>query len=1157
MGQVWCAVHRDLGYPVAVKFLTARTYRKTGFLEAFRNEIRSVAALDHPNIVSVLDHGEASMRTEKATRGRIRHGTPWLAMELVGGGTLAPLCGRLTWPEVESVIEALLGALGHAHGRGVIHRDLKPGNVLVGTATGHHLWVKLTDFGLAQAVEVLDLKTDRPFTGGTPAYMAPEQFEGRWRDFGPWTDLYGAGCLIWALVRGATPYGKRPPAELKECHLHEPLPPMVAPWQVPLGFEDWLARMLHKEPAERFRRAADALHAFGQLGPFLDGRPTAPANDPTAMATLVLGAMDTVPDGPPGEHTTLPLRLYEPADTRLTLATSGDDVPPAPADWRPEGLQLEAVTPTGLGLFGLRPPPLVDRETERDTLWAILRRASRGEQVHAVVLSGADGSGKSRLADWLCQRAHEVGAAHVLRAHQAPVAGPTHGLGPMLARFLRCQGMRRSAILQRVEAIFRAAGVAHADEWEALTEVISPAPADETGTIRFGSPTERYVTVRRVLQALARERPIVVWLDDAHVALDALSFTRYLLTYAARTGLPVMLVLTVTDEELDDRIDEASVLSEIVAHDRAIRIPVGPLPPTHRAALVRGVLGLEAGLARRVEARTGGNPLFVVQLVDDWVQRSVLEAGPEGFRLKIEHQNLLLPADVQAMWSDRVDRLLVFRSEPERRALEAAATLGTEVDAAEWSAVCARARWQTHGSEVLVNALLDQRLARCGPEGPSEGWTFAHGSLRESLLSRSQRAGRLEGWHRVIAEVLEERDREVGGTGLTERIGRHWLGAGSPGAAIPRLLVGARERANTGDYATAEVLLALREEALAGLPASPADPRWADGWVTRLAIAGLRGGIDDVERWLVQVERSAERHGWSAAAGRARCHRGRRARVRGDFETALELLLAAERDADARDDTELLAETRREIGTALLDSGDVEGAETWLRLALQHYDGMGDTAGRADCWKRLGDLDKERGQHRAAETLLRTAEGLYAECGNRWGMAGVLNTRGDIARARGDLDQADALYRRARGLLKAIGSASWVYPEYNLGLLHLERGDHGRARRVLHTTMHAFEAHGDSRAVAQAHLCLGVCAAADRNWPDWDRHMAAARHLLSVTGAADEDTARLASTAGARAHDAHQLARARDAYELASALWRALSRGAEQSRVDHILAALR
>lgn len=140
--------------------------------------------------------------------------------------------------------------------------------------------------------------------------------------------------------------------------------------------------------------------------------------------------------------------------------------------------------------------------------------------------------------------------------------------------------------------------------------------------------------------------------------------------------------------------------------------------------------------------------------------------------------------------------------------------------------------------------------------------------------------------------------------------------------------------------------------------------------------------------------------------------------------------------------------------------------------------------------------------------------------------------------------------------MKAIGSAAWVFPAYNLGLVHLTRGDHERARRVLESAMEAFIAQGNTSALAHAHLGLAACAATDELWLRWDNHLGEARRLLQVTGAADEDTARLAAFAASRARDAHQPGRARDAYELAATLWRTLRRDTEVERMDRILAAL-
>src|SRR5262249_24794304 len=161
-----------------------------------------------------------------------------------------------------------------------------------------------------------------------------------------------------------------------------------------------------------------------------------------------------------------------------------------------------------------------------------------------------------------------------------------------------------------------------ADEWMAMTDLVAP--------IKFTSPAEKHAVLARFLVRLARERPLVVWLDDVQWGLDALRFAEALLPY---DDLPVLLVMTVREEALPERVCEAEVLARLAKSPRTTRVPVGPLPIEHRSVLVRELLGLAGALASRVEERTAGNPLFAVQLVGDWVQRGILEPGPRGLRL--------------------------------------------------------------------------------------------------------------------------------------------------------------------------------------------------------------------------------------------------------------------------------------------------------------------------------------------------------------------------------------------------------------------------------------------------------------------------------------------------------------------------------------------
>ncbi len=362
---------------LAVKILTAERAQDSWYRICFQREIRASAALDHPNLLEVIDYGIDE-------RGR-----PWMASPFMEGGDLLAKCGRMEWERVREVLLGLLSGLAHAHAHGIVHLDVKPRNVLC----GHGEW-KLGDFGLAHALEWEDHKPTIRIVG-TPAYMAPEHFEGAADRYGPWTDLYSLGCLAWQLVTGRPPFVGEVRV-LQQAHMGWPLPKLKPAIELPMGLEAWLCRLLEKEPAARFRHAADAAYGLSRLSE----ERTHPVLMPAGALSSSMDTMDLV---------TEPIELSGelPSTTGPLPALSADAVP-FREDWRGEtGPRL--LDPQRLGLAALRTMPLVGREEERDRLWALLRDLT---EVTVVCVTGGDGSGKSHLGRWFCTRAEELGAAH-------------------------------------------------------------------------------------------------------------------------------------------------------------------------------------------------------------------------------------------------------------------------------------------------------------------------------------------------------------------------------------------------------------------------------------------------------------------------------------------------------------------------------------------------------------------------------------------------------------------------------------------------------------------------------------------------------------------------------------------------------------------------
>jgi serine/threonine-protein kinase len=256
MGVVFRARHLKLNRTVAVKMVRAGAYACAEELARFRREAEAVAALRHPNIVQVHDAGEVA-------------GHPYFTMEYVEGGTLAAsLANNPISPRHAAELLAILAsAVQFAHQSGFLHRDLKPANILL-TPDGVP---RITDFGLARAVNADPELTGSGVPVGTPSYMAPEQARGHTRDIGPAVDIYALGAVLYEMLTGRPPFEGQSACEIVQKVVHEEsTPPSRWNASIPRDLETICLKCLQKSPARRYASAqdlADDLHRF------LDGKP--------------------------------------------------------------------------------------------------------------------------------------------------------------------------------------------------------------------------------------------------------------------------------------------------------------------------------------------------------------------------------------------------------------------------------------------------------------------------------------------------------------------------------------------------------------------------------------------------------------------------------------------------------------------------------------------------------------------------------------------------------------------------------------------------------------------------------------------------------------------------------------------------------------------
>ena len=1072
MAEVWRGVHITRAVPVAVKVMTGDKARGSKYREMFDNEVRAMARLAHPGIAHVYDYGVVDAAATKASAGRLVTGSPFLVMELAGGGTLASLKGPTPFSEIRRILRALLDALAHAHARGVVHRDLKPANILFCTDADSRPGLKLADFGLAHPTES---SAGSRRISGTPHFMAPEQFKGAWRDYGAWTDLYALGVLAYRLSSGIFPFPWTGFQELRNAHLSEtplPLEPRVA---VPDGFVEWVERLMQKRPSRRYRRAADAAWDLDGLEHIADGIIEGVEDDVGATSSvLTMG------------HTLVDL-FHDPLESSEDIEVDTGNGPPILPSWRRPDDRSPLALAAGLGLVGLRILPFVGREGERDQIWEALREVRELRESRLLWVSGAAGVGKRRLVRWMCERAHELGAATVLRATHNRIPGPNDGIGGMLSRMFRCPGLPRASILPRTQRSLRSLGLRDPADWAAVAELIV-AGTDEAAEV--ASPGERYRLIERLLRARAAIRPLIVWIDDVQWGPDALACARHLLN--AEDKSPLLIVLT-GREDSGSAVYEGLV--ELCESPRTNRIRIGPLEPTHQRHLVTRLLGLDPKLADQVIQRTDGTPLFAVQLVGDWVARGQLVPGPEGYVLA-EGAEEELPDDVHELFVQRLERVL--GDDPRGiEALEIAAVLGRRAEESEWRAAC----W--HAGAVIrpdhVKRLVTAGLLAHDAEGHGQAWTFVHTMLRESLERGAREGGRVAGWHRACAAAVNELYApEV--LGSRERIARHLVAAGDHDEALPALFAAVKEARTHSEYPTAIALLDMLDEAQDIAQVPPHDVRRGRANSVRATLYRYQGRFDEARRLAEQLESEAQLYGWPHVAARALELLGNLSRIQRNLPQAraqLEAALRMFRDQGEPNGT----------GTALLGVGAV-------------------------IWQ-MGDLEE-------AERIFQESLIHHREHDRISGVADSLNGLAELARTRGQLDRAEALYQEAMNLHSIEKSGIEMVVRLNLCLVRILQGRYDEVVIDLETCLDQFKRQGRKTYMGAVHiLLLPACAHRD-DWEAWDEHFGAGLEMITAAGMIDKDIAWPAQLAGDLAAQHGKPQRAWQAYVIARQQWVAL-----------------
>jgi len=1044
MAAVYLAEDTRDGRSVAVKVLARM---RPSWVHRFQREFEAAHRVDHPNVVKVLEAGE-------------HEGTAYFSMERVLGVTAQRYVLSLSGsdplpppPPLETpgppepinynrILRAiavgiqLTRAVAAIHRVGLVHRDLKPGNVLV----THEGVVKLVDFGVAKWLEEQSQFTQIGHVVGSYSYMSPEQITGAEVDHR--ADTYGMGVLLYELLSGAPPFRARRPQEYLWLHCTaqaEPLSRRIVGF--PPEFDGLLLEMLQKEPADRPESMAAIEGRLLDLQADLEG----------AAAGILLEDTGDFPEHPdePSE-----VRAAKQNETLLRLrararsggpAGDGDDedaIAKLTADLadelknessKPPSLrraQVPKATQSSAVLAALVTPRHVGRKAELDTLLGELKRV-RTQGARAVVITADEGLGKTRLLEtfrglaWVKGARVAIGRCHSVGAF----CGPFHDImlrlaGPGLARSHNDKILGEDAELLR--RFFPALGSSR----------VPPGATGASLAAGLDDPSAIYRAVGEASRRAASEAPLIIAIEDAHRAdAGTARLVRSLLTRLG-TPTPARILLVITCRPGSEK-DPESLVGSLAGHDRVTHIGLRPLTEQEAGELIRSVtmdLNLTDPVVQRLANAAHGNPRFAVEAA-----RAVVEAG--GL-----HGGEQLPESLRAAFHSRLDNL----SKPARDVARCVALVG---ELPPLAIVQSASGLATEPFSEAVSELERKRVAAVhAKNNEPETIGLASDALRTTVLD-SLTIKQARTLHRRAAAAWLTAGPSV--PGGAAQAARHLFAAGESGAAFPHALEAAYQAGQQLDYASARRWMAQISEVADDHLEAVSEEAAHRFQMLSFRLAFMDGDLDLARDAIARAAKAAPNARSRLETGVALARFQTRS---GNYVGAVQVSRRGLREARQAELHDLAVLFATQGARAARRSGDIESALAWLAeadLVLTNNPNLEPLAVRVAWTRSAVLLELHRGGEAEPEIVraIELAQATHqerAEAGLRTNLS-VLHWR------RGELSLASEQVERARMIFEGLGELDQVaLTDTNLAELRVKQGQLDAAREHARRSWRAY-----------------------------------------------------------------------------------------------------
>ncbi len=974
---------------VALKCLRPEYFDDPRIRRRFMREARAINRLSHENIVRILSYGE-----DYGQR------MPYIAMELLEGPSLSEFREQLLpIPILLKLMGEILAGLAYAHARGIVHRDVKPENIIVlgDLKEGRTAQIKLLDFGFARVEGEQDNQGTRNMAQGfgTPLYMSPEQASPK-GEIGPATDIYAVGVILYEFLAGRPPFTGPHGMAVALKHMTEAVPKLNPRpgLKLPQGLEAIVLRALEKAPADRFPSAADMKKALEALSP--------------SQALLGSVSLDR------GEFLqVLPQR-------------------PQPASLHP----VEIRSPSAQHhLFHAKEQPLIGREEEMLWLWTQVRQVCEEGQQRLLLLGAAPGMGQRWLLRWLQEQVNEGGWMFGVGGQNSDSTWNTGLRAAFRELFAPLPPERGEAMAHLLQLLQRWGGPNSLDI-ESLFAWIS----GEEGSRVKGRVL--YALLCEILSLAARERPVLLILGTQSARLEETRhFLRQLWEQLCQHPFPIMVVVAWSaDEHGEPKSVTAKLLQELNGWGPYVEPRL--IKPLETEAVARSLMQfspLDSKLAQMIAERSEGNPLFAQELLKFLSQTQEL-LNQDGL--------LKLREGAGAMWPGNLKLTLLLRARNSAlsardgnfvlNCLESLAILGDSFNYPLLFDFLERVMGKRERIEAAIESLLQSQLL-IEPRGAHlEQLQFSQ-SLLATALKEELELKRREALHKIAATLMIKR-----GDLRVKLIADHFREAKDWRQAIRYYSMAAEQAYREGFWERALNLLGWADELLSTVPNSDrhraqlwldmseiefsqGDPERArnmavrvHNWALRSSVEDLRGKslllLGDLYQKADSLEEASAsfiqaRQAFSAAKdqrGSARVllgqamveqRRGRRREARSLYTQAYAGMRAL-RDALG------MARAARALGEiALREEAYTEGI-AWLKEAQHRFAKRGDLSDSARCDWLLGETYRLINQQEEAFQHLEIARRDYSTAGDSGGLAWVCLSTGRLCREEGKPKEA-------------------------------------------------------------------------------------------------------------------------------------------------------